>query len=158
MKGRLADLIGRHAAPGRVVWIGLRPGRRMAMREAAAAEIGLDGLVGDRRGAPGPRAVTLIQAEHLPVIRALSGAAGADFAALRRNIGVAGINVAALKGAEVEIGTAVLQVTGVCAPCSRMEEALGPGGYNAMRGHGGVTCAVIRAGIVAVGSTLTLRV
>ena len=60
---------------GRVEWIGLRPARDMPVRavQSALAMAGA-GLEGDRyAGGSGKRGVTLIQAEHLPAIAALSG-------------------------------------------------------------------------------------
>ena len=113
------------------------------------------GLVGDHRARPGKRAVTLMQAEHLPVIAALAnGDAPVTPEALRRNILVEGINVGVLRGATFQLGTATLRGTGPCAPCSRMTQALGPGGYNAVRGHGGITTEVLQPGEVALGDTL----
>lgn len=147
----LARLLRRHAQAGRIEWIGLRPARKAAVRIVDAAEVDVDGLVGDRRTSPGKRAVTLIQAEHLPVIAALAGIARAAPEDLRRNIVVSGINLSALRKAEILIGTARLRLNGPCAPCSRMEATLGPGGYNAMRGHGGWTAEVVERGRVALG-------
>ncbi|GMG84659.1 hypothetical protein LNKW23_38750 [Paralimibaculum aggregatum] len=121
------------------------------MDSLAEAEITEAGLAADR-SRPGKRALTIIQAEHLPAIRALARAPCAGFAMLRRNIAVAGISLAALRGRQISLGTALIEITGPCAPCSRMEEALGPGGYSAMRGHGGVTAQVLRPGRIALGS------
>ena len=75
-------------------------------------------------------------------------------ALLRRNVVVRGISLIALKGRRFRIGTAVFEGTGPCDPCSRMEEALGPGGLNAMRGHGGLTACVIEAGRFRVGDAV----
>lgn len=117
-----------------------------------AAQLRLDGIVGDRyAGRDGRRAVTLIQAEHLPVIAALVGAETVAPEALRRNLMVSGINLLALRNRRFRIGDAILEGTGPCAPCSRMEETFGPGGYNAVRGHGGLTARVLEPGVIRVG-------
>jgi MOSC domain-containing protein YiiM len=141
---------------GTVRWIGLRPKRDVPMREVEAAEVKAGGgLVGDRyAGGSGKRGITLIQAEHLPVIGALAGLDAIAPATLRRNVLVAGIPLIALKGRRFRIGSAVFEGTEPCDPCSRMEAALGPGGYNAMRGHGGLCARVVESGRFALGDAI----
>jgi MOSC domain-containing protein YiiM len=102
------------------------------------------------------RQVTLIQYEHLDVIAALANLQDLSASLLRRNIVVSGINLLALKDCIFTIGTTHLQMTGLCHPCSRMEKNLGPGGYNAMRGHGGINATVIKDGEINVGDSVSI--
>lgn len=147
---KLADLLQRHARAGTVVWIGVRPAHRAPLLAVQSAQVTERGLAGDHaRGVN--RAVTLIQAEHLAVLASLTGRDQVLPQELRRNIVVAGINLLALKNARFEIGSALLEGSGSCDPCSRMEAALGQGGLNATRGHGGITARVVRAGTITVG-------
>ena len=146
----LKDLIAGWTQPGRVEWIGLRPDRRAGIIAADEALVSPNGLDGDRSRA-GKRAVTLIQQEHLAAIGSYLGQGPTAPEILRRNLVVSGINLAALKGREVQVGEAILRFTVICAPCSRMEEALGKGGYSAVRGHGGWCAEVVRPGRVALG-------
>jgi MOSC domain-containing protein YiiM len=150
--------------PGRLTWIGLRTARRGAIDVVSGVEAvaGL-GLVGDRRAAPGRRPqpqgkrhVTLLQAEHLPVVGALLGRDPVDPRLLRRNLLVEGCNLRALQGRRFRIGEVELEGTGECHPCSRMEEALGPGGYQAMRGHGGLNARIVQGGLLRLGDPVDL--
>ena len=149
----LAQLMATLPQRGHVDWIGLRPARDVPMQVVDVAEVASGGgLLGDRfQGRNGKRGVTLIQAEHLQAIATLSGHATVDPATLRRNLVVSGIPLIALKGRRFRIGEIELEGTAPCDPCSRMETALGAGGYNAMRGHGGLCARVIRGGTVRVG-------
>lgn len=151
----LHELMARFPRAGSLEWIGVRPARRAPLAVLEAAEVNAGGLVADRyAGRSGKRAITLIQAEHLPVIAALAGVAGVDPGVLRRNLVVSGINLYALRKSRFQIGTVLLEGTGVCDPCSHMEEALGEGGYNAMRGHGGITARVLKPGAMALGDAV----
>lgn len=154
---------------GRVQAILLRPARGVpAVSVTHALALEGQGLQGDRsatvrRNAAGghKRQVTLLQAEHLPLIAAWSGHATVDPELLRRNLVVAGLNLVAARALFADqpillsIGEQVrLQPTGPCDPCSRMEDVLGPGAYNAMRGHGGMTTREVRGDAIAVGDAV----
>ncbi len=139
---------------GTLEWIGVRPARGEAMQSVDCAEVSPgNGITGDRfKGrAHSKRQVTLIQSEHLPVIASLLHNNGVEPHSLRRNLLVQGINLLALKDQLFKIGDLILEGTGLCHPCSKMEKTLGPGGYNAMRGHGGITAKVIQPGVLRVG-------
>ncbi len=152
----LAGLIEAPVRPGTVVWIGIRPARRVAMRAETAAMLEAGrGLVGDRyANACGARQVTLVAAESLAAIASHLGRDAVAPNELRRNIVVRGLNLLALKGRRFRIGAALLEASGECHPCSRMEEILGTGGYNAVRGLGGLTARVIEGGPIGVGDAV----
>ena len=143
---------------GRVEWIGLRPARREPMIDSKRIEVNTEqGIVGDRySGRSGKRHLTLIQAEHLPVIASYVRRESLHPEIFRRNLLVSGLNLLALKKQYVLVGDAEIEVTGECHPCSYMEEVLGPGGYNAVRGHGGVTARIIKAGTINIGDEIRL--
>ncbi len=114
------------------------------------------GIEGDRYiRAAGSRQVTLIQAEHLAAIASHLGRAQVLATDLRRNVVTKGINLVALKEKRFRLGCAILETTGECHPCSRMEEILGEGGYNAVRGVGGITARIIQGGAVRIGDAVS---
>jgi len=144
---------------GQVKEIWLRPDKFIAPVSVTMVSVTKEnGLMGDHYAGnkTRKRQVTLIQYEHLPVIAALVNATEIDASLLRRNIVVSGINLLSLKECIFSIGTAHLEMTGLCHPCSRMEKNLGPGGYNAMRGHGGINATVIKDGEIKLGDKVSV--
>ncbi len=137
---------------GVLTWIGLRPTKKSALLEVQSvfADIN-EGLEGDHYSANSKkRQVTLFQQEDLVVLESLlKKTVSAE--QLRRNLLVKGINLMAMKKQVFSIGEALFVATGVCHPCSRMEENLGNGGYKAMRSHCGITAQIVRSGHIHCG-------
>ena len=152
MHASLEELMDQYVGTGTVEWIGIRPEKRVEVVSVTSVMLHpAYGIEGDHyAGQSGKRHVTLIQAEHLPAIASMLHCDRVKPEQLRRNIVVTGINLLALKNKVFQLGEAVLEFTGLCHPCSRMEENLGVGGYNAVRGHGGITARVISPGKVQI--------
>ncbi len=166
MSTSLSELLNHLPQIGTVKWIGIRPPHqtadsgkvtKMPMQIVDAVDASVTvGLVGDRyKGKNGKRHVTLIQWEHLAVIAALVGRDSVAPELLRRNIAVSGINLLALKGKRFRVGKALLECTGLCDPCSAMEATFGTGGYNAVRGHGGITARILESGIIRLNDSVS---
>lgn len=155
----LEELLSTVPQVGRLEWIGVSPRARAPIealeRAAVAAGRGLE-LDHHAKGGNSKRQVTLVQHEHLAAVAALCGRSELPPELLRRNLVVSGINLLAFKDRRFRVGEVLLEWTGLCHPCSRMEETLGPGGYAAMRGHGGITVVVLRGGEIRVGDVVRL--
>ena len=156
----LGQLISTLPQIGHVTWVGTRPVRRGPLQSLSGVEALTDShLAGDHySGKPGSkRQVTLIQGEHIAAVASMLHLPELDPGVLRRNVVVQGINLLALKDRQFWVGGALLEMTGLCHPCSRMEENLGPGGYNAMRGHGGITARIIQGGFIQLGDPVKVK-
>ena len=143
----------------RVEWIGISPGNRQPIEPrdevTVAVGTGIDGDYHSKKKPGGERQVTLIQAEHFAVIAANTGRDSVSPEQVRRNIVVSGIELTPLIGRRFRIGEALLEGTGPCTPCSRMDENLGAGGRLAMKGLGGLTAMVIEPGRIRRGDPVT---
>ena len=167
----LRDLTTKFAQTGQLQAIYCRPARDIfCVQTDSAMAIAGRGLQGDRAAltiSQNPlgsnRQITLIQAEHIAVISALMNKV-IDPAMLRRNLVVSHINLLAAKSLfkdqpmHLVINNVILEITGPCEPCSKMEASLGIGAYNAMRGHGGVNARVIKGGEIKQGDSVICRV
>jgi MOSC domain-containing protein YiiM len=155
----LGQLLAAPTRPGELVWIGLRPARRaQIVPQTTVVLVAGKGIEGDHyeTSRDGPRQATIIASEDIQAIASFLGRETIVPELLRRNFVTRGVNTAALKGRRFRIGTALLEGSGDCAPCSQMEELLGTGGYNAVRGHGGITARIIEGGAVRIGDAVVV--
>lgn len=138
--------------PGRIIWIGIRKTRYEPLTEQlqvdARAGVGLEG---DHYHDPGgKRQITLIMAEDLQAAAAELGRTDIDPGLVRRNVVVAGIDLHQFKQGFLRLGACLIEVTGDCPPCKRMEENLGAGGLKSLTNRGGVTGRILEGGLLAL--------
>ena len=160
----LQEVIDTLPQTGKLEWIGLRTLRQGIVESVQEARVIAHlGIQGDHRSQnkpPNPdskRQITLIQAEHLKAVASIMGMPNLDPALTRRNLVISGINLLALKDRQFFVGDVLLEYSSLCHPCTRMEEALGPGGYNAMRGHGGITAKILQEGQIHLGDRVRVQ-
>ena len=116
------------------------------------------GVVGDWRGKPGKRQVTLMS---LADWQAACGELGLalPWQTRRANLLVDALPLHRSTGSRIVLGEAVLEVTGETDPCERMEDAQ-PGLFQALapEWRGGVTCKVLANGVIRIGMDVELIV
>jgi MOSC domain-containing protein YiiM len=114
----------------------------------ALADRGFEGCIHGRPG--GKRQILLVDSETLAAFGLVPGT-------LRENITTVGLNTADLKPEQrLVIGSAVLEVTIPCEPCSRMDE-IRTGLQEDLQNRRGVLCRVIAGGRISTGDAIEVR-
>ncbi len=137
---------------GKLLAIAVRAKSRARMTEIPAGEISMEaGVVGDSRGAPGDRQVTLLD---VAAWNAACEVVGHDipWTTRRANLLMEGLDFANRVGCQVRIGDVVLSISGETDPCQRMDDQVA--GLRAALEpdwRGGVCCRVISGGTVVPG-------
>ncbi len=148
---------------GRLTGIARRPCRRAPMEVLASGEVSTDGgLAGDHKGPKFPRRrITVLAIEDweaaLSDLADRGGSVGLSWTARRANLLVAGLRLPRAAGARIRVGAVLLEVTYPTQPCSRMNE-VHPGLLAALHPdwRGGVTCAVLEGGRIAIGDRVAV--
>ena len=120
----------------------------MLALESATAVPGA-GLVGCRHSKPGnQRSVLLVECETLDELALTPGE-------IKENITTRGIDLRSLTpGAQLQIGeTAVLEISGPCAPCGRMDE-IRDGLQSDLQGRRGMNSRVVVGGPIRRGDAI----
>jgi MOSC domain-containing protein YiiM len=109
------------------------------------------GLEGDRHAKPdSKRQVLLIETETLERF-------GLRVGEVKENITTRGIALMNLPvGTRLRVGDAILEITGVCHPCERMEE-LRPGLRETLSGQRGMLARVAQSGTLHVGDAILVE-
>ncbi len=77
------------------------------------------------------------------------GVTGVPPAAVRRNAFTRGIDLNSLIGREFEIQGIRFQGVAECSPCFWMDEAIGPGAEDWLKGNGGLRARILTDGVLA---------
>jgi MOSC domain-containing protein YiiM len=141
----------------RLLGIAIKPAGQKQLQLLNETQLCVDlGVVGDSRGQPGPRQVTLLS---LASWREACDVVGVELNWLTRraNLLVDELPLIDSTGLQIVLGEARLEITGETDPCSVMEEAQ-PGLLKALakQWRGGVACRVIQGGPIKSGMDVQL--
>ncbi|WP_423820541.1 MOSC domain-containing protein [Salinisphaera sp. SPP-AMP-43] len=103
----------------------------------------------------GGRALSLIDCPTLAVCRQRLGWE-ISAAALRRNMLVDGLDLLDLRGQQLRLGSATIEVLGRCPPCGYLSRLLGDDMRAALHGLGGVRARILSSGPVATGDPVAV--
>ena len=141
---------------GSVVSMRLNVGSRKAMKEVDRARVITgQGIEGDRHlkedGSRSRRQILLMDRETL-------GDFSLDDGIIRENITVVGMDFASLEaGDRVSIGEdVVLEITGECEPCARMDE-IRSGLQHELDGRRGMLAYAENGGLISVGDVISVK-
>ena len=137
--------------------IAIKPQRLQPMQLHNTGELSVQqGLIGDSRGKPGPRQVTLMSLEAWQTV-CNEISIILPWTERRANLLVQHLPLYQSVGSHIIIGDAVLEITGETDPCSRMT-AVHPGLFEALtpEWRGGVCCRVLRNGLLTLGMAIEL--
>lgn len=142
----------------KLLGIAIKPHGETEMVELSSAAMSCErGVEGDSRGKPGKRQVTLMS---LADWQAACNELGIErhWTDRRANLLVDTLPLEQTIGQQINIGDAILEITGETDPCHRMEN-LHAGLFNALAKswRGGVTCRVVAGGELSVGDEVQIN-
>lgn len=141
-----------------LLYIAVRSASRAAMKPLVQCRLSPEeGLDGDFRGRSVNRQVTVLAQEDWREVCSELGVE-LSWTTRRANLLVEGVALFDTAGANLRIGSALLEITGETAPCARMEEYR-EGLRDALsdRWRGGVCCRVVVGGFLNVGASVDLQ-
>jgi len=115
------------------------------------------GRVSQDTGKPTKRQATLIEREQLAEHAAALGLRAIPPGAVRSNIETSGINLVALVGREIQIGSAVLLLYAPRDPCAKMDAVCQGLRQRMMDERQGVLAQIIQSGLVRIGDRISVR-
>lgn len=137
----------------------IRPARKAEPLRVDTARITNNGIEGDHYAKEdGTRQVTLIAEDALAEVAAITGFQGDGHLACRRNIMLNTLPQENLKGKIIKLGEkVVLEITGYCTPCFRMDENFGEGAISAFSKRAGWVARIIENGSISVGDKFFMK-
>jgi FdhD protein len=112
------------------------------------------GIAGDRYHGKNPGSKTQVTLLSLAVMEEMCHSLGIerlDYALLRRNVLVSGVDLNGLIGKRFSIGEVEFEGVEECKPCYWMDEAVAPGANAFLVGRGGLRCRILAGGTLRCG-------